>query len=54
MSARPGPRLTISGSGYSIDGENAGGRIGRIECVDPATAAGLARRGDQYPVVEED
>jgi Domain of unknown function (DUF1877) len=47
-------RMTISGSEYYIDVENADDRIGRIECVDPLVAYWLARRTDKYPVVLED
>jgi hypothetical protein len=46
-------RMTISNSEYYIDVENADGRIGRIECVDPLVAYWLARRTDKYPVVLE-
>ena len=47
-------RMTISDAEYYIDVENADGRIGRIEAVDPLVAYWLARRTDEYPVVLED
>jgi|GEM_PF-4481974 len=47
-------RMTVGSSEYYIDVENADGRIGRIEAVDPLIAYWIARRGDKYPVVLED